>query len=366
MNTKLAIFVLMIFLTNFSFADPFDAFKEIAKELDKSINKKEETKKEETQKQPNSKKNEENSQVSTNGNMFELFTRKNKTQSVRWENLGNCNSQSPQSSTKPGIRFFDKNNQFPDLDEKGYAFQYYTGNSANPKYYGNIKTITQDPQTKLITTEEIIKFDALTNFRGQDMPGSIYISKNIYKIDDYKMQIMYMDMTSDDGKKVFVENGIDKSTKKEDIKYDCDAPESIALLGNIEKNKKIAEDKSKNSPEGKAASLVDFYSSFLIVQDCYEIRKPYAVQYINPELFSTVKKNIKIIETNIKKTTPSLDTDKLWIKAASDYKNSSYGQSIALHKNAPQNYLKDVQTACNLSAFSINESVPKEIPKKNF
>ena len=51
MKTKLAIFVSMIFLTNLSFADPFDAFKEIAKELDKSINKKEETKKQETPQQ---------------------------------------------------------------------------------------------------------------------------------------------------------------------------------------------------------------------------------------------------------------------------------------------------------------------------
>ena len=51
MKTKLAIFVAMIFLTNLSFADPLDAFKEIAKELDKSMNKKEETPKQETPKQ---------------------------------------------------------------------------------------------------------------------------------------------------------------------------------------------------------------------------------------------------------------------------------------------------------------------------
>ena len=44
MKTKLAIFVAMIFLTNLSFADPFDAFKEIAKELDKSVNQKQDNK----------------------------------------------------------------------------------------------------------------------------------------------------------------------------------------------------------------------------------------------------------------------------------------------------------------------------------
>lgn len=357
MSTKLSIFVVMIFLTNLSFADPFDAFKEIAKELDKSVKQNQENQKQNSSQQENLKKNnEEKLQVSNNSNLFEIFTRNNKTQSVRWENLEKCNFGV--RGEKPGIRFFNKNNQFHDLDEKGYAFQYYSGNDANPKYYGNIKNITQDPKTKLITTEEIIKFS--------NQPELIYISKNIYKIDDYKMQIMYMDMTSDNGKKVYIENGIDRDTKKEEIKYDCSAPETIALLDNMDKSKKIAEEKSKNSPEGKAKSLIEFYEYYLFVSDCYEIRKPYAVPYITSEVYADVKRNMKKIEANIKQTTPSLDTSKLWEKATLSYQNSDMGKTMTLIKASPNNYNKDIQTRCNLGVFVINEEVPKEAPKKNF
>jgi len=51
MRLKLLLIISALFLSFNSYADPFDAFKEIAKELDKSINKKEETKKQETPQQ---------------------------------------------------------------------------------------------------------------------------------------------------------------------------------------------------------------------------------------------------------------------------------------------------------------------------
>lgn len=60
-----------------------------------------------------------------------------------------------------------------------------------------------------------------------------------------------------------------------------------------------------------------------------------------------------------------MSVDKAWAQAAKNYKDG-YGKVMESYKNAPQLIIKDAQSMCNITAYAINEEVPKEAPKKNF
>ncbi len=119
------------------------------------------------------------------------------------------------------------------------------------------------------------------------------------------------------------------------------------------------------SPEGRIDNLAGKYVGFMIVQDCYEVRKNYVIKYIDKNVFNTVKTNIRTIENETKKAVPGLNTEKVWADAKNAYMYS-FGDVMAMHKNVPQNHNEYMQGLCTSAVLEINSSAQREAPKKNF
>ncbi|PIT71213.1 hypothetical protein [Limnohabitans sp. B9-3] len=68
----------------------------------------------------------------------------------------------------------------------------------------------------------------------------------------------------------------------------------------------------RNSPDGQ---LIISYQYYQVLQTCNEIRKGYAIQFVNDTEFSAATKNIKAIEASLKPSLKDKNTDKLWSNA---------------------------------------------------
>jgi hypothetical protein len=147
-------------------------------------------------------------------------------------------------------------------------------------------------------------------------------------------------------------------------------PQQVAVLGKTDEQLS-AERSQKNaqfnaSPEGKLKSLRDHYTSMMAVQDCYDIRKNYAIKYIDPTVFNNARDAMKKIETKAKQDITGLNIEKVWADATKEYAQSTVGVSLDINKKAPQNHTKENQSLCNLMAMLLIDAVPKDAPKKNF
>jgi hypothetical protein len=120
------------------------------------------------------------------------------------------------------------------------------------------------------------------------------------------------------------------------------------------------------SPEGKTKALRDKYISIMAVQDCFDVRKNYAVKYIDQTVFNNARAAMRTIEAQAKKEIPGLNTDKVWAEATKQYAESAVGVSLDANKKAPQNHTKNNQSMCTIMATDLIDSVPKEAPKRNF
>jgi hypothetical protein len=142
-------------------------------------------------------------------------------------------------------------------------------------------------------------------------------------------------------------------------------------VSNIDKfhaaeEKRGKEKKFAASPDGMKKTLRDHYSSMMAVQDCYEIRKGYALKYVDDAAFGASRNAMKQLEAKAKREIPGLNTDSEWSAATIEYKNSAVGQSLSMNKKLPQNHTKENQQMCNLLSYTLQNAVPASAPKKSF
>ena len=140
--------------------------------------------------------------------------------------------------------------------------------------------------------------------------------------------------------------------------FECSA-EQLVALGR-------SDDKVASDPRTKGRALQSKYFSFLVVQDCYEVRKSYKLKYVDPETFNRVKKAMKTIENHAKSEIKGLDTDATWKAATKQYSESLVAQLLDVNKSVPQDYSNDNQRTCNVMVKDLLDSLPKEAPKKSF
>ena len=56
----------------------------------------------------------------------------------------------------------------------------------------------------------------------------------------------------------------------------------------------------------------------MAVKDCYDIRKNYAIKYINPTVFNNARNAMKKIETKAKQDIAGLNIEKVWADATKE------------------------------------------------
>lgn len=145
--------------------------------------------------------------------------------------------------------------------------------------------------------------------------------------------------------------------------------QQVAMLGKTDQQLS-SEGKQKQAkfdatPDGKKAYLRDKYVSMMTVQDCYDVRKDFEMQYTEKSVLNDAKKAMKAIENNVKKDLPSIDTNKIWDEAAKEYA-ASIGMHLKANKMHPQNYSKMNKGYCGVAALDLVNSVPQQTPKKDF
>jgi hypothetical protein len=134
------------------------------------------------------------------------------------------------------------------------------------------------------------------------------------------------------------------------------------------------------SPEGK---LTYSYQRFQALQTCNEIRRGYAVQFINDEELSNAKAKIRAIESKLKPLLKDKDTNKLWAQATkrnqefNPTEGNSFGFDIPLKldliatiiSNNKGNWIA-AKTDCDemFNQFNIisSEILGQSAPMKNF
>ena len=127
-----------------------------------------------------------------------------------------------------------------------------------------------------------------------------------------------------------------------------------------------AKEKFNASPAGRTEFLKDRYVYMMGVNSCHELRKNYAIKYIDSDVYAKARNAMKTIENQIKREVPNINTDKVWADAINQYKSSRLGMSIEGNKIDPHNMTKDNKSLCLLASNALIESVPPEAPKKDF
>jgi hypothetical protein len=95
------------------------------------------------------------------------------------------------------------------------------------------------------------------------------------------------------------------------------------------------------------------YKNYMFVRDCHEIRKDYAVKYIDPNVFTRVKNKMKQIESEALKADPSINKEKIWDDAAVEHK-LGLGILTGSNKSNPQDFNNEVAGQCRLRVSQLD------------
>ena len=121
------------------------------------------------------------------------------------------------------------------------------------------------------------------------------------------------------------------------------------------------------SPDGQ---LRYSYQHFQIVELCHDIRKGYAVQFVNSDEFSEFKSQMKQIEKKLKKSVTDKNTDRLWDEAEKGNRKTIAGDMFEYIKLMNKQNFVDAKNTCDMYVQSfrtnVNEVLGKQKVKKNF
>ena len=312
---------------NFSLADPFDAFKDIADGIDKAVQgDKDAKKKDKKDKKKEDQGDNSNASASSGdcGNLAYLLEPQYKTQ-----------------SSSSMVEVFDKiTNEF-----KYEKPEDVVNNLTKKNYRCDSWTVCYDTFNNEFNSMPVL-YKLYTNYKQGNCPGTLTSEElsTLSGLNKGKMTGLFDDLT------VYV----NKYKEKEEIK----------IANQIKQD-------FNNSPEGLTQQLETSYYAYMLAKFAHDVRKDYQVKYVTNQVMNDVKKSMKIIEEHVKKNVPNIDTDALWDKASKQYIND-FGQIEELHKADPQKYLKDFHNAVTLTVTTLNQEAnkitggSKNKPKKDF
>ena len=135
----------------------------------------------------------------------------------------------------------------------------------------------------------------------------------------------------------------------------------IAKQQNLQKQSEYA-----NSPEG---ILKSSYQNYMLIKDFYVARENYEIKYISSQQFSTAKKQIKEIESEITKKN-GIKKDKVWNDASELYKEQ-WASTMEIYKSTGT-YTREASGIAKLTLMSLSGTYSKlvqggaQAPKKDF
>lgn len=121
--------------------------------------------------------------------------------------------------------------------------------------------------------------------------------------------------------------------------------------------KKQKDEAYKNSPDGQ---LEDLYYDYAFLKKCFDIRKGYAIVYINEIEIENGRKAVKTKQDDLLKRHPSLQTKKdvIWSRAAGKVDSSDYVKLVSLGRLD-----NDFKFFCQASYQRLNSAIAT---KKDF
>lgn len=160
--------------------------------------------------------------------------------------------------------------------------------------------------------------------------------------------------------------------KKREAEIKAEKERQAALAKNREEERKREEEIRKkrieylNSPEG---ILEESYKSYILIKEFYEVRKDYALKYVNSKQMSDAKKQIKAVERTMTKK-GNLSNDKVWDKASKWYKEK-WASTMNLYKSTAS-YNQQAVGIVNIYLMSLSSTYNEHVqgralaPKKDF
>jgi len=326
-KVNLVIILICSLIATHSFADPFDAFKDIADGIDKAIQGDDKKEKKKKDKKNSDAVTQESAANSTGNNCGDLSYM--------------LQPQYKNQSSSSMVEVFDRiTNEFKyekpedvvsNLTKKDYRCKNW-----------KVCYDTFNNEYNLMPT--LYKF--YVNSKNNDCPGNLTQDElaSLKSLNKGKWSRMF------DSLRVYIND-----------------------YKTIEDNKIAQQDKKnfQNSPEGQKKKLSDAYFAYMVIKFAHDVRKDYQLKYVTTPVLNDVKKSMKTIENDVKKNVPDIDTDALWNSASKEYVKE-YGQVEDMHKADPQLYVEDFHNLVKMMITAFNQESrklsggEKSQPKKDF
>ena len=132
-------------------------------------------------------------------------------------------------------------------------------------------------------------------------------------------------------------------------------------------SKKVYDDMNDNNTKIYSTDkLKDYYSNYMLIQDCYEVRKNYTLQYVDINTYNNIKSIMKKYEDKVRLSNKNIVTKNLWNSTQEEYSTSFVSMQMNDNKNNPHDYKKSIQDMCTGSVSAINRLENKNDHDKNF
>lgn len=351
------------------YADPFEAFKDLTDDLQKGLEEPSQ-KNSQTNQEENLKQNNSSGSNEEKWNLYELYHQYKpdewKNYSV-WSSLETCGTRKNNFTLNYGNwnkQGLDMEAEFTDIrtnDLRKLAFAATRDPGKNIVH----ETLTFNDNGaiwkidwKFLSNSHREVINYTVSSEGKDWE----LIKDGIQVADYDFGLL---QKSNHGKKIDQESFYNYKCGDRMGPSELPKETQVAYQNLVNKKQKAAKEFAA-SPEGVGEDLKGSYILYIGIKECYETRKDYDMQYVRSGTFKNAQKQIKTIEDIAKKNAPSIDADKLWQQAITEYPKTLIGASMIGAKLVPNKWSKDAEQACNIAVAGLKSDAPKEKLKKDF